>query len=532
MPPRRTTLRGAFLLLSYTISALLSLSPQPSYAQYKPELTVQSGNGFLEGRALYILSGGTVAGMISGQCFMVDLSVSWTTAAPVYKTLTVGPGANLFPSSMTADGQKWFVMVKGTGSFYDIASGRWTQFFAYPGASKNYGRAAATDPVTGKIYIPFQYLKPDGSYGMLIVDPKDGSINTDTWDFKGPDQSTYAVTWNAVLQSLLYSGGNTMYSYSETGGWQNFNAPTGIQTSHSSCMVSSTTGSKVVFFGGYSEGLNATVGDIFILDVATVTWKKGPSTPARDVRRAPACAISNDQFIVWGGDTGNTPTIVPPENIMLVYSLQTDTWINSYTAPAAPPGLSTSLVPSRTGTVPSTPSGTVQPSVGEASSSHNNTGIIIGAVGGGIALGLLLGGVFMYRARMAQSKSRESLKDRLAEPPSPKGSSGDIPTAIPHDSSRSSLVSDPNLVTRPFIQPCNPSAIPPYRYPAPTNIVYVNAPHYDPRQRRTVQEGTSGSPHMSENPHGYCDPISTPESGSTYQMYYLAGPEVQNRHGY
>lgn len=58
-------------------------------------------------------------------------------------------------------------------------------------------------------------------------------------------------------------------------------------------MVSPGSGSKVVLFGGYPTGLKTTVGDIFILDVQTLTWKKGTSAP-QDARRSSACAISND----------------------------------------------------------------------------------------------------------------------------------------------------------------------------------------------------------------------------------------------
>ncbi|KAF9365738.1 hypothetical protein BGX34_008603 [Mortierella sp. NVP85] len=435
---------------------------------------------------------------------------------------------------MTADGQKWFVMVRGTGYLFDRASSRWAPLFTYPSASQLWGRSAATDPETGKIFVPGQYLKPDGTYGMLVVDPKDGSISSDTWDFNLPDLVTYAITWNAYLKSLLYAADNIMYSYSQGGGWKNFNSPPGQRASNAFCLVSSTTGTKVVMFGGYSNSLNATVGDIFILDTTTLTWKQGPSAAARDVRRSAACAISNDQFIVWGGDTGNTQVIVPPENIMLVYNLQTNAWVTNYAAAAEPPGLPTlGRLPSPTGSVSPSPSATSLPSTGASNSQDNgNTGVIMGAVGGGIALGLILGGVFMYRARKAQSKSKAE-EDR--DSPAPSELSGDIPPAIPHHQNRGSLASDQNPMTRPFIQPYNPSATPPYHYPVATNIVYVNAPLYDSKHpgdgagtRRTVQEGTVGAPHVSESPHS-SEPIMAPESASTYQMYYLSGPEISNR---
>jgi hypothetical protein len=134
-----------------------------------------------------------------------------------------------------------------------------------------------------------------------------------------------------------------MYLYSLSGGWRNFSGPPGLTATSGFCMVSSSSGSKVVLFGGYSKNPDTVLGDIFILDVSTLTWKKGPSTSPNDVRRYPACALSNDHFIAWGGDTGDTSTTVAPsDNMLLVYNIATDTWTSDYTAPiptdSNPPG--------------------------------------------------------------------------------------------------------------------------------------------------------------------------------------------------
>jgi hypothetical protein len=363
---------------------LLSLSPYlPTHVHsFTPDLTVQPGSAFAEGKALYVLSGAGANGRLTRQTFMIDLSVSWDTTSPAYKLLPGGPGSNGIPSTMSADAQKWFALVRGEGHVFDIQTNTWTVAFNYTDAHGLNGRGAATDPATGKVFIPFVYKNPAGTRSMLIVDLKTNSYQGDNSTYTVPDTFSYAVTWNSQLQSLLLMSSGTMYTYTMSDGWKTFNSPSGIQASGSSCMVSSSSGSKVVLFGGYSSSLNATVGDIFILNVTTLTWKTGTPTPPRDVRRSAACALSGDYFVVWGGDTGTSEPVVPAANVMLLYNLRTDQWVPNYVAPQAitnPPGNET-------------PSG-------------SSIGVIIGAVGGGLAIGLVIGGLYGY-SRKRRSKSR------------------------------------------------------------------------------------------------------------------------------
>ncbi|KAF9365797.1 hypothetical protein BGX34_008257 [Mortierella sp. NVP85] len=273
---------------------------------------------------------------------------------------------------MSPDGLKWFVFAAG-----------WSQVLNYPDG-KFYGHAAATDLISGKILIPFGYKNLDGTWSTLIVDLKANSFSSDNRNFTAPDQSTYAVAWNTLLKSLLVVTDGAMHTYNVEEGWKNFTAPQGIRASNAYCMASSASGSKVVLFGGYSKSLNATVGDIFVLDVPTLTWKKGPSTPPGDVRRSPACAISNDYFVSWGGDTGNTAVIVPPENVMMVYDLKTDTWTSNYVAPAptTPPAITNPPVqPTGTqSTAPTTTSTTSAASKENASAWSRNMKIAAGIV--------------------------------------------------------------------------------------------------------------------------------------------------------
>jgi hypothetical protein len=422
---------------------LISLSI-PAHAQnYQPFLTVQSGNAFVEGKALYVLSGGTVDGRVAQQTFTIDLSVPWNTTSPAYKQISLGslaPMANWFPTAMSADGQKWFALAKGEAFVFDIQSSEWSKIFSYPDAGAIAG-CAATDPATGKIFIPFAYKLPDGTQrSMLIVDLKTNSYTSDNSTFPVPSQSTYAATWNAQLKSLLYGSLGAMYTYNLSDGWRSFNPPPGLRASHSYCMVSSSSGSIVVLFGGFSSDLSASVGDIFILDARTLVWKKGASTQSGDVRRSPACAVSNGYFIAWGGDQGNTRSIVPPDHMTIVYNLKTDKWTSGY------------MVTNPTDSDTNVPNSDSK----EAAGASGSTGLIIGVGGGAIVIGLILGGIIERRVR----KSR------------PKSSLSPVPTNAAYVDAKPNNDKDPG-----------------------EGIKETN------KRKRTVQEGAFGSESESQNPH-------------------------------
>ncbi|KAK3805911.1 MAG: hypothetical protein J3Q66DRAFT_359961 [Benniella sp.] len=367
-------------LLAYIISLLLSSYPYLSaHAQYQPELTLESGSAFREGRGLYISGGYNATGIVN-QTFMIDLSVSWNTGRPAYKSLPLGPLSNWFASALTADGREWFVYVNGAGNVFDFQSNKWDHVFDN-GSSKVEGYGAATDPETGKIYIPFAWM---GS-SMMVVDLKNG-FTTDNINTTLPTQIMYAVTWNSLLKGLIYAIPAGMYQYIPSIGWANLIGPQELLATEGYCLVSSDSGSKVVLFGGSIKGQDPVVSDIFILDFKTHTWKKGTPTSPEDIRRSPACAISNDYFIAWGGQVRTS------KQRTLVYDLKVDKWVSCYIAPGTTP---TTTNPSVCDAPidepidkPSTPSG-----------SMSYTGAILGAICGGLAVGLIAGGVYGYRAR-------------------------------------------------------------------------------------------------------------------------------------
>jgi hypothetical protein len=66
-------------------------------------------------------------------------------------------------------------------------------------------------------------------------------------------------------------------------------------------MVSAQGGSKMVVYGGTTNANSTLQGDVYILDVASLTWTKGPKPGTSQFRRNMACTAAGDNFVVWGG---------------------------------------------------------------------------------------------------------------------------------------------------------------------------------------------------------------------------------------
>jgi len=85
---------------------------------------------------------------------------------------------------------------------------------------------------------------------------------------------------------------------------------------------------------------------IHVLDVATMTWTKGPDVSNNDERLHAACAVSNDQFIAWGGQRIESLGGRFTYNSTLILDLKTTKWVSKYTAGPPLPTTRRSFMPS------------------------------------------------------------------------------------------------------------------------------------------------------------------------------------------
>ncbi|KAG0048739.1 hypothetical protein BGZ83_006342 [Gryganskiella cystojenkinii] len=376
-----------------------------------------------------IISGGTqnettvALGEVS-QTFSLDLTVPWDTSSPKYNMLPDGPADLYVPSSRSGDDSLVVISNSQVFSFSLSSPPTWTTVSNLSNgiASKSTRLGGAIDPATNTFYVPGGYRQAGANNTMMAYNLAHGTTTSLPMPSDLPADIEAGVAWSAYAKRLFLQGGRVSGSTSTPwGGFYSFNPAdsTWIQPTvggnspsarRNHCLVSDATGSRLVVFGGINE-LVQPLSDIYVLDVTTMVWKKGPDASSSVARGASSCGIDHDLLIVWGGGHGS---MAVTKNITLLFNLQTMQWVNQF-APAT-----TSVTPNGGN---STGDGS---SPGKSSASSN--GAIIGGAVGGVAAIVLVIGFFMYRRRRAQSaflnkKEGEGLHHQTEGyvPPPPSG---------------------------------------------------------------------------------------------------------------
>ncbi|ORZ29075.1 hypothetical protein BCR41DRAFT_403151 [Lobosporangium transversale] len=413
------------ILFIYSISVLTPLSIHAQY--YEPMPAYASNSVFIESKAMYVLGGYAHSALpsdpITAQMFSLDLSKPWRVSNPLYQRLPDGYGGVRFPGALMKNNQEWFVLINTTTYSYNLGARIWQrhgQFLDPPGL----GLAAATDPVSGWVYIPNGHYSPTTGRHLMAYHPE-----TNDYFYEEPQQPgllrviNYMTTWAPGRNSLLIFGGSTidtsiahdaLYAYSKRGGWEVLQA-NGIKPSarRLGCFIPAYSGTKMILFGGQGTGASTsdsgpTLGDIYILDVATLTWTRGVDVGPTGARAAHVCAFSNDQLIVWGGFPVSSATINP----ILIYNLKTSRWTTEYTTGSSGPTRQSSTDPLY---VPPTAA-----SSSDSQSSSSNLLVIIGAIVGTVILFALIGTLLSrHKNNKRQQKSVAKLNGEveLVAPP-------------------------------------------------------------------------------------------------------------------
>ncbi|ORZ29113.1 hypothetical protein BCR41DRAFT_11584 [Lobosporangium transversale] len=162
--------------------------------------------------------------------------------------------------------------------------------------------------------------------------------------------------------------------------------------------------SKIVIFGGRvplapnstSSSESTFSEELFVLDIATSSWKKGPNAAIK--RGYTACIIVGDQFLAWGGYNDNLVVSGPP----IVFDLTKFEWANTYTAPIYN---QTHQTQTQTITGSQTPSSTQSQPTQTGEPSATNKEAIIGGSVGALALIVIIAGLIIYK-RWRRGKSQ------------------------------------------------------------------------------------------------------------------------------
>ncbi|KAF9438387.1 hypothetical protein BGZ76_008298 [Entomortierella beljakovae] len=343
---KRLTLSKA--LVFATIGAIMTGST--THAQ-SPESSRRMGYTTIND-ALYI-QGGYITEYIN-QFVVLDLSKSWTTDDPAWKTLKSGFKTShlaLAPiSSATSGGSQGSVIAIGGSlapSFfntYDISSNAWSAGSTKSPYPNLEGHAAVSDPNTGLIYIMGGYGTNNNNNtiynDMTVYDPKSNSVVSSSDTNGGGSLTDIGAVWASTRNTILTFGGSRANSDPKglgSGDLNEYDPSTKEWNTMSTtgdvppprldhCMAVSEDGKKIVVFGGTSDR-NDYYNTIYILDVKSGVWKQGQTTPVARTRMA--CAFHSYQFIAWGGSSGSSAATIL-NSFPIVYNLNNDAWTDKY----------------------------------------------------------------------------------------------------------------------------------------------------------------------------------------------------------
>ncbi|KAI1316535.1 hypothetical protein EDD11_009874 [Mortierella claussenii] len=266
------------------------------------------------------------------------------------------------------------------------------------------GLVPVGNPLDGKIYIRGGYHTANADM-MEIYDPKLDNytsipipkITATTKDISQggsgvPAAQWYSAVWSVKRSSVLYFGGRVdasdtyasaeIYEYKPAlNQWGVFNTTGTPPTSREdACLAMDQNNSKLAVYGGRAD--DNLLRDIFVLDLASMQWSKGPSSA--DGRVGMACIMYDDGFLVWGGamDTFLVSLYSPDPS---VFNLTTMQWSTVYRM------ANTTVVP---------------PVVGSTGKS-STFALILGLTMGAIGLGAIGAGMLLYRREKNKSAKKQ-----------------------------------------------------------------------------------------------------------------------------
>jgi hypothetical protein len=333
--------KALFAIIStFCATAFTHAESQP----FTPTDAYQTLNTFIDGQALYVLGGKLSDELPLSQMFLLDLSTSWSTSSPAFKKLPDGYGDYSMPNALTSDQQTWFILSNGIAYAYKFETSSWKTLTQDSDINKNHGNAAATDPETGLIYVPNGYSDWwTGKKTMMIYSAADKTFDYDSMQPSLLNMYLYTATWSPDLKGMLIFGGvnfktnittNDLLFYHPSDGWRLLETKGDIPPPRRShCFVPAYSGSKMVLFGGRSNPTasslesSPTLGDLYILDVPSLTWTRGSDADSTGARWGHACAMSNDYFVAWGGVSMPDAEVL---NLTIVYNLKTASWTTEY----------------------------------------------------------------------------------------------------------------------------------------------------------------------------------------------------------
>ncbi|KAG0339393.1 hypothetical protein BG000_002206 [Podila horticola] len=333
----------------------------------------------------------------------------------------------MLPSALMGDNNTWLVLSRGLAYKYSIQDNKWQSAGAVPNMFPTQNRTLSGDinPETGIWYIPNGYnVASTGSSTIVSMMQLDIARNlaSGITVANGPpnDLARFSAVWSKRLKQLLVFGGESaapagvsgrtmssiLYAFTPSSNTWSAPHPQGVVPSPrcSHCFVPAFNGTKMVLFGGWGDYSRTIVySDIYVLDLETLTWTKGPDVGASAIygRGMSACAVSGDLFLSWGGGVG-TAAVVAQNTTTLIYNLTSQQWVSRY----EPPPYSTPTSP------PPPPPGVAE----DNGSSSLPIAAIAGGAAGGVIVLLAIIALISRRCRRQHCSPRQG-EDGTFSPP-------------------------------------------------------------------------------------------------------------------
>ncbi|KAF9567711.1 hypothetical protein EC968_003170 [Mortierella alpina] len=313
--------------------------------------TPVNGAAFARSRTKLYIHGGVVSSYGStlapqNQLVSLDLAVPWQANAPAWNILKPGPTLAQHSAIVSAD-EKTFVTFRtsssstsGSSSYlsnrYHIATNSWEQSAVKVQNPTKEGVQAVEDEVSGLVYLAGGFQNDESQMYVYNVDYDSISMFPMPSNYM-EDRKDYAAVYLKSRKSILYFGGSTSTGQisadlvtefiPSTGSWTTLNIYNQNPPHRTDfCMVANDDGSKVVVFGGRLDN-GGYAKDLWVLDVATLTWTQGPSWV--EPRISTTCTVAGSMFIAWGGSNG----LRTVDGTAILYDLDQGQYVSAYVPP-------------------------------------------------------------------------------------------------------------------------------------------------------------------------------------------------------
>ncbi|KFH67567.1 hypothetical protein MVEG_06299 [Podila verticillata NRRL 6337] len=393
----------AFLVLYYTTVPV-------AHAQYAPNTVWGASSVFIENQAMYITGGFNLD--YQNWTFLIDFTQGWDISAPASRQLRTNPSADsLVPNALLNDQNTWLVFSNFKSYRYEIKLDTWSPIAnlanLYP--VNDWSQSGAADPTTGLFYIPNGFQLPNDNTMMQYDFAQNKTTEITAPGAPDSDLVGYSTVWSPYLRKLVVFGGKITKTLSVSNRLYTFDPvlktwaepiTTGPRppARRGPCGVSMHGGTKLVFFGGFSDFQGTTVlNDIYILDTTTMVWTQGAPAGSSSYGRAyMSCGASGDQFISWGGRV--VAEAVVSYNVTMIYNIQSGAWVSRFDP-------TSKYVPS--GSATGAGAGSLGPSATQDNNSVGSKAGLIGGIGGGVVVFALIAGLILYRR-----KSKRTVQDK------------------------------------------------------------------------------------------------------------------------